>query len=83
MGHPVGATRTVPDGAGGGSLSPAGPGTSHGAAKPDETTGATDAADAGLQPERRRPARASHNEEVLRELGYTDDQITRLTNAAY
>ena len=76
-----GATRTVPDGAGGRITVPGRPWHFTGAAKPDETTGATDAADAGLQPERRSARQGEHNEEVLRELGYTDDQITRLTNA--
>jgi crotonobetainyl-CoA:carnitine CoA-transferase CaiB-like acyl-CoA transferase len=72
-----GATRTVPDGAGGRITVPGRPWHFTGAAKPSETAGATETVP---EPDRQSARQGEHNEEVLRELGYDDDQITKLTN---
>ncbi|HTF53193.1 MAG TPA: CaiB/BaiF CoA-transferase family protein [Pseudonocardia sp.] len=72
-----GATRTVPDGAGGRITVPGRPWHFTGAAKPNETAGATETVP---EPDRQSARQGEHNEEVLRELGYDDDQITKLTN---
>jgi crotonobetainyl-CoA:carnitine CoA-transferase CaiB-like acyl-CoA transferase len=72
-----GATRTVPDGAGGRITVPGRPWHFTGAAKPNEAAGATETVP---EPDRQSARQGEHNEEVLRELGYDDDQITKLTN---
>jgi crotonobetainyl-CoA:carnitine CoA-transferase CaiB-like acyl-CoA transferase len=50
------------------------------AAKPDESTDATATVDTGRDPDRRPARQGEHSEEVLRELGYSDDEICHFTN---
>ena len=70
-----GATRTVPDGAGGRITVPGRPWHFSGAAKPDEHTSADETVDPGPEPDRQPARQGEHNDEVLRELGYSDDEI--------
>jgi crotonobetainyl-CoA:carnitine CoA-transferase CaiB-like acyl-CoA transferase len=74
------ATRTVPDGAGGRITVPGRPWHFITTVKPNGSAAATDTVDTGLGPDRQPARQGEHNEEVLRELGYTDDQITHFTN---
>jgi crotonobetainyl-CoA:carnitine CoA-transferase CaiB-like acyl-CoA transferase len=76
-----GATRTVPDGAGGRITVPGRPWHFTNAAKPDEGTGATETVDTGIQPNRQPARQGEHNQEVLRELGYNDEEIYGFTNS--
>jgi len=75
-----GATRTVPDGAGGRMTIPGRPWHFTHAYKPDES-GATETADTGPELDRQPARQGEHNEEVLREFGYSDDEITEFTNS--
>ena len=75
-----GATRTVPDGAGGRVTVPGRPWHFTSGAKPDESDGATEAVDTGPGPDRQPARQGEHNDEVLRELGYSDDEISDFTN---
>ena len=75
-----GATLTVPDGAGGRITVPGRPWHFTNAAKPDEHTSAAEAVDTGPEPDRQPARQGEHNEEVLRELGYSDDQIIDFTS---
>jgi len=74
-----GATRTVPDGAGGRITVPGRPWHFSGNTKPDESADATETVDTGPEPDRQPARQGEHNEEVLRELGYGDDEITDFT----
>jgi crotonobetainyl-CoA:carnitine CoA-transferase CaiB-like acyl-CoA transferase len=71
-----GATRTVPDGAGARITVPGQPWHFTNAAKPNEST---DPADNGQEPDRQPARQGEHNEEVLHELGYSDDDISDFT----
>jgi crotonobetainyl-CoA:carnitine CoA-transferase CaiB-like acyl-CoA transferase len=73
------ATRTVPDGAGGRIIVPGRPWHFTNAAKPDEHTGAIETVDTGPEPDRQPARQGEHNDEVLRELGYSEDEITEFT----
>jgi crotonobetainyl-CoA:carnitine CoA-transferase CaiB-like acyl-CoA transferase len=75
-----GATRTVPDGAGGRITVPGRPWHFNAAAKPDESTDGTETVDTGPEPDRQPARQGEHNEEVLRELGYSDDEISNFTS---
>jgi crotonobetainyl-CoA:carnitine CoA-transferase CaiB-like acyl-CoA transferase len=75
-----GATRTVPDGAGGRITVPGRPWHFNAAAKPDESTDATETVDTGPEPDRSPARQGEHNDEVLRELGYSDGEITEFAN---
>jgi crotonobetainyl-CoA:carnitine CoA-transferase CaiB-like acyl-CoA transferase len=75
-----GATRTVPDGAGGRITVPGRPWHFNAAAKPDERTDATETVDTGPEPDRQPARQGEHNDEVLRELGYSDDEISEFAN---
>ncbi len=74
-----GATHTVPDGAGGRITVPGRPWHFNAAAKPNESTDAAETVDTGPEPDRRPARQGEHNEEVLRELVYRDDEITDFT----
>jgi crotonobetainyl-CoA:carnitine CoA-transferase CaiB-like acyl-CoA transferase len=76
-----GATRTVPDGAGGRITVPGRPWHFTGNTKPIQTIDGTEAVDTGAEPDRRPARQGEHNEEVLRELGFSDDEITEFTNS--
>jgi crotonobetainyl-CoA:carnitine CoA-transferase CaiB-like acyl-CoA transferase len=69
-----GATRTVPDGAGGRITVPGRPWHFNDAAKPNESLD-------GPEPDRQPARQGEHNEQVLRELGYSDEEITEFTNS--
>jgi crotonobetainyl-CoA:carnitine CoA-transferase CaiB-like acyl-CoA transferase len=75
-----GATRTVPDGAGGRITVPGRPWHFSGNTKPAESIDGTEAVDTGPEPDRQPARQGEHNEEVLRELGYRDDEITEFTS---
>ncbi|MDT5277117.1 MAG: hypothetical protein QOG95_4049, partial [Mycobacterium sp.] len=77
-----GATRTVPDGAGARITVPGRPWHFTNAAKPNDSTDATETVDTGAEPDRQPARQGEHNEEVLHELGYSDDQIDDFTNRA-
>ena len=76
------ATRTVPDGAGGRITVPGRPWHFRGNTKPNESGDGTETetVDTGLEPDRQPARQGEHNEEVLREFGYSDDEITEFTN---
>ena len=74
-----GATRTVPDGAGARITVPGRPWHFTNAAKPNESTDPAETADNGQEPDRQPARQGEHNEEVLRELGYSDDEIIDFT----
>ena len=74
-----GATRTVPDGAGARITVPGRPWHFTNAAKPNESTDPAETADNGREPDRQPACQGEHNEEVLRELGYSDDEIIDFT----
>ncbi|MDT7763853.1 MAG: hypothetical protein QOC63_3273 [Mycobacterium sp.] len=74
-----GATRTVPDGAGGRITVPGRPWHFDDAAKPNESGDGTESLD-GPQPDRQPARQGEHNEEVLRELTFSDEEITDFTN---
>jgi crotonobetainyl-CoA:carnitine CoA-transferase CaiB-like acyl-CoA transferase len=76
-----GATRTVPDGAGGRITVPGRPWHFNAAAKPNESTDAAETVDTGPEPDRQPARQGEHNEEVLQDLGYSDDEITNFTNS--
>ena len=76
-----GATRTVPDRDGGQITVPGRPWHFNAAAKPNESTDAAKTFDTGPEPDRRPARQGEHNEEVLRELGYSDDEITDFTDS--
>ena len=75
-----GATRSVPDGAGGRITVPGRPWHFSGSAKPDEHTSADETVDTGPEPDRQPARQGEHNDEVLRELGYSDDEIIDFTS---
>jgi crotonobetainyl-CoA:carnitine CoA-transferase CaiB-like acyl-CoA transferase len=75
-----GATRTVPDGAGGRITVPGRPWHFTSTAKLDEDSGATGTIDTGLEPDRQPARQGEHNEEVLRKLGYSDEEISDFTD---
>jgi len=70
-----GATRMVPDRAGGRVMVPGRPWHFTGGAKPDGRVDATGSGDIGLEPDRQPARQGEHNEEVLRELGFCADEI--------
>jgi crotonobetainyl-CoA:carnitine CoA-transferase CaiB-like acyl-CoA transferase len=75
-----GATRTVPDGAGARITVPGRPWHFTNAAKPNDSTDATETTDTGAEPDRQPARQGEHNEEVLHELGYSDEDISDFTN---
>ena len=75
-----GATRTVPDGADGRITVPGRPWHFSGNTRPNERTGGTETVDTGPEPDRQPARQGEHNDEVLRELGFSDDEITEFTN---
>jgi crotonobetainyl-CoA:carnitine CoA-transferase CaiB-like acyl-CoA transferase len=75
-----GATRTVPDGAGARITVPGQPWHFTNAAKPNDSTDATETTDTGAEPDRQPARQGEHNEEVLHELGYSDEEISDFTN---
>jgi len=75
-----GATRTVPNGAGGRITVPGRPWRFSGNTKPNESGDGTETVDTGPEPDRQPARQGEHNEEVLREFGYSDDEITEFTN---
>jgi crotonobetainyl-CoA:carnitine CoA-transferase CaiB-like acyl-CoA transferase len=75
-----GATRTVPDGAGARITVPGQPWHFTNAAKPNDSTYATETTDTGAEPDRQPARQGEHNEEVLHELGYSDEEISDFTN---
>jgi crotonobetainyl-CoA:carnitine CoA-transferase CaiB-like acyl-CoA transferase len=74
-----GATRTVPDGAGARITVPGRPWHFTSAAKPNESTDPAETTDNGHETDRQPARQGEHNEEVLRELGYSDDEIIDFT----
>jgi len=74
-----GATRTVPDGAGARITVPGQPWHFTNAAKPNDSTDATETTDTGAEPDRQPARQGEHNGEVLHELGYSDDEIIDFT----
>jgi len=74
-----GATRTVPDGAGGHITVPGRPWHFSGNTKPNGGADATETVDTGPEPDRQPARQGEHNEQVLRELGYDDDEISDFT----
>jgi crotonobetainyl-CoA:carnitine CoA-transferase CaiB-like acyl-CoA transferase len=74
-----GATRTVPDGAGGRITVPGRPWRFSGNTKPNESDG-TETVDTGPEPDRQPARQGEHNEEVLREFGYSDEEISNFTS---
>jgi crotonobetainyl-CoA:carnitine CoA-transferase CaiB-like acyl-CoA transferase len=70
----------VPDGAGGRITVPGRPWHFSGNTKPNESTDAAETVDTGPEPDRQPARQGEHNEEVLRELGYCDDEISDFTN---
>jgi crotonobetainyl-CoA:carnitine CoA-transferase CaiB-like acyl-CoA transferase len=75
-----GATRTVPDGAGGRITVPGRPWHFSSNTKPAESIDGTEPVDTGPEPDRQPARQGEHNDEVLRELGYSDDEITEFAN---
>jgi crotonobetainyl-CoA:carnitine CoA-transferase CaiB-like acyl-CoA transferase len=71
-----GATRTVPDGAGGRITVPGRPWHFRGNTKPNESGDGTETVDTGPEPDRQPARQGEHNDEVLREFGYSDDEIS-------
>jgi crotonobetainyl-CoA:carnitine CoA-transferase CaiB-like acyl-CoA transferase len=69
----------LPDGAGGRITVPGRPWHFNAAAKPNESTDGTETVDTGPEPDRQPAREGEHNDEVLRELGYSDDEITEFT----
>jgi crotonobetainyl-CoA:carnitine CoA-transferase CaiB-like acyl-CoA transferase len=76
-----GATRTVPDGTGGRITVPGRPWHFSGNTKPNESGDGTETVDTGPEPDRQPARQGEHNEEVLRELGYSDDELSDFTNS--
>ena len=76
-----GATRTVPDGAGGRITVPGRPWHFSGNTKPNESGDGTETVDTGTEPDRQPARQGEHNEQVLRELGYSDDELSHFTNS--
>jgi crotonobetainyl-CoA:carnitine CoA-transferase CaiB-like acyl-CoA transferase len=74
-----GATRTVPDGAGGRITVPGRPWHFSGNTKPNGSTDGAETVD--TEPDRQPARQGEHNEEVLREFGYSDDEISEFTNS--
>jgi crotonobetainyl-CoA:carnitine CoA-transferase CaiB-like acyl-CoA transferase len=74
-----GATRTVPDRAGGRITVPGRPWHFTGTAKPNGGADASETVATG-EPDRQPARQGEHNEEVLRELGYNEDEITEFTH---
>jgi crotonobetainyl-CoA:carnitine CoA-transferase CaiB-like acyl-CoA transferase len=74
-----GATRTVPDRAGGRITVPGLPWHFTYATKPDESIEGDEAVDYAHEPDRQPARQGEHNEEVLRELGYNTDEISNFT----
>ena len=75
-----GATRTVPDRAGGRITVPGRPWHFTNTAKPDESIDGDEAVDTGPERDRQPARQGEHNAEVLRELGYSDEDISTFTN---
>ena len=75
-----GATRTVPDGAGGRITVPGRPWHFSGNTKPNESGDGTEAVDTGPEPDRQPARQGEHNEEVLREFGYGVDEISNFAS---
>ena len=75
-----GATRTVPDGAGGRITVPGRPWHFSGNTKPNESTDGAETVDTGPEPDRQPARQGEHNEEVLREFGYSDEEISNFTS---
>jgi crotonobetainyl-CoA:carnitine CoA-transferase CaiB-like acyl-CoA transferase len=71
-----GATRTVPDGAGGRITVPGRPWHFRVNTKPNESGDGTETVDTGPEPDRQPARQGEHNDEVLREFGYSDDEIS-------
>jgi crotonobetainyl-CoA:carnitine CoA-transferase CaiB-like acyl-CoA transferase len=69
----------VPDGSGGRITVPGRPWHFTGLAKSDEPTGAEETVDTGPEADRQPARQGEHNDEVLRELGYSDDEIIDFT----
>jgi crotonobetainyl-CoA:carnitine CoA-transferase CaiB-like acyl-CoA transferase len=74
-----GATRTVPDGAGGRITVPGRPWHFSGNTKPNGSTDGAETVD--TEPDRQPARQGEHNEEVLREFGYSDDELSEFTNS--